>query len=317
MGLRIIGTGNALPKKEVTNEMLSKIIETSDEWIVERTGISKRRICTDESLTGLSYKAAIAALDAANLNASDIDYIICSTIAGDFITPSLACAVGEMLDVRCPSFDLNAACSGFIYSLDIADSLFTAGKAKRILIVCAEKMSSHVDWNNRSSCVLFGDGAGACVSESGNSLKYLYTDTLPNTKILNLSNGNGNNPFAKNTSEGFLDMDGKEVFKFAITAFERHMEKAMIALEIDANDIDFYLLHQANKRIIDFARARLNQPVEKFPTNIEKYGNISSASIPILIDELVRNGSIKKGDRLFLSAFGAGLTSGCCVLEWE
>jgi len=317
MSLRITGTGSCLPKKTVSNEELSKIVETSDKWIKERTGISKRQICVNETITDLAYEAAVQALESSGTKAEDLGYIICSTIGSDHITPSLACAVGERLNSACPAFDLNAACSGFIYSLDMADSLISTNKADKILIICAEKMSSYTDWTDRSTCVLFGDGAGACVCEKGESLKYLYTDTLCNTSILQVDAGNGNSPFSDTVPRGYLKMDGKEVFKFAVTAFERHIEKAMKAINLNVSDIDMYLLHQANKRIIDFARTRLNQPDNKFPTNVEKFGNISSASIPILLDELLRDNQINKGDRLFLSAFGAGLTSGCCVLEWQ
>ncbi len=317
MSLKITGTGSCLPKKTVSNEELSKIVETSDKWIKERTGISKRQICVDETITDLAYMAAVEALESSGTKAEELKYIICSTIGSDHITPSLACAVGERLNLSCPAFDLNAACSGFIYSLDMADSLISTNKADKILIICAEKMSSYTDWTDRSTCVLFGDGAGACICEKGESLKYLYTETLCNTSILHLDAGNGNSPFSDNVPRGYLKMDGKEVFKFAVTAFERHIEKAMNAINLNVSDIDIYLLHQANKRIIDFARTRLNQPDNKFPTNVEKFGNISSASIPILLDELVRNNLINKGNMLFLSAFGAGLTSGCCVLEWQ
>ncbi len=318
MSLKITGTGRGLPQRIVLNRDLEEFLDTSDKWIRERTGIEERRICVQESLTDLAYEASIKALEAAGKKACDIDYIICSTIGGDYITPSLACSLGQRLGVVCPAFDLNAACTGFIYALDLAQSLLNDKKASSVLVVGAERMSAFTDWTDRSTSVLFGDGAGACLCEPGSALKFLYTDSKGDVDILYSRTGSGNSPFAKDVSEkGYLHMTGQEVFKFAVKSFEKHVELATKALEIETDDIDLYLLHQANKRIIDFAGQRLGLDAKKFPINLTRYGNISSASIPLLMDELVRDGKIKKGDKIFCSAFGAGLTSGSCVLEWE
>jgi 3-oxoacyl-[acyl-carrier-protein] synthase-3 len=318
MSLKIIGTGRGIPKRSVTNDELSAMVDTNDEWIYSRTGIKSRFICTDESLTDLSVMAATAAIKKANINVNDIDLVICSTIGGDYATPSLACAVAERLEIVAPSFDVNAACAGFIYVLDIASMYVDTNKAKNILIVCAEMMSKHADWTDRSTCVLFGDGAGACVVTKGDALKYIKVTASPDLKLLNLKNGNGNSPFVTIPEvAGFLQMDGQEVFKFAVSSVEKGLSEALEKLNLVPEDIDYFVLHQANKRIIDAARTRLKQPEEKFPSNIERYGNMSSATILVLLDEMLDDGKIKKGDKIFMTAFGAGLTTGALVMFWE
>lgn len=318
MGLRIISTGRAMPERIVTNDELSTFLDTSNDWIVSKTGIKSRAVCSNESLTDLAEKAADHVLKKAQLTPSDIDMIICSTISGDNITPSLACGVAERLGTICPAFDINAACSGFIYALDIASAYLNSLRAKNILVISADMMSSLVDWNDRSICVLFGDGAGACVVTNGNSLKYMKLTAYGDTKTIRQRAGTGNSPFIVNKkNRSFIQWEGQEVFKFAVNSVEREVKLALEALNLGLNDIDYYILHQANKRIIDSVRKRLGQPEEKFPVNIDKYGNTSSATIPVLIDEMIEEGKIKKGDRLLLAAFGSGLATGVCVIEWE
>lgn len=318
MGLRIIGTGRGLPRHEVTNQMLAGLVDTSDEWITTRTGIRSRRVCTDETLTDLSAAAAKNALIKAGTDISDIDLILCSTIGGDYVTPALSCAVSERLGASCPAFDLNAACSGFLYALETADAFLSAGKAQKILIVCAEMMSRHADWTDRKTCVLFGDGAGACVVTNGGALRYIHLTASGNDKILHLVSGTGNSPFVAEKRElGHLHMDGQEVFKFAVGMAEKELSRALDALGLDADGVDHFLIHQANKRIIDAIRTRTGQPEHKFPVNIDRYGNMSSATIPVLLDECLEAGRIQAGDVLYLTAFGAGLTTGTCVMVWE
>lgn len=317
MSLKIVGTGRATPEKILANDDLALLVDTSDEWIFSRTGIKTRHICETETLTDLCEKAALKALEKSALTGDDIDLIICSTIGGDYITPSLACAVSQRLSLSCPAFDINAACSGFIYALDLAESYIASGKAERILIICAEMMSKHADWTDRSTCVLFGDGAGACVVTKGSAVDYIKLYTKGDAKVLNIQDGSGNSPFREKKERSFLSMQGQEVFKFAVSVFDSLTKEALEKLKLTPDEIDFFLLHQANKRIIDSARTKLNQPEEKFPVNIARYGNISSASIPILLDEMLEDRKIKKGDRLLLSAFGAGLTAGICVMTWE
>jgi len=318
MSLKIIGMGKGIPERKVSNHELAGFLDTDNEWIVSRTGIENRYICTTETLTGLSASASLQALKNAGLAASDIDLIICATICGDFRTPSLACSLSGQIGASCPAFDINAACTGFIYALDVASGYLETGKAKNILIVCAETMSTQIDWNDRSTCVLFGDGAAAVVVTHGDMLKYISLSATADTSILNLPSSTGNSPYINNKRDiGYLHMQGQEVFKFAVSIVGPQITKALDALSMSTEQIDWYIIHQANKRIIDSIRTRLRQPEEKFPVNIGKYGNISSVSIPLLLYEMLEDGRLKHGDTLFMSAFGAGLTTGCCVFVWE
>lgn len=318
MSLKIIGTGRGIPQKPVSNNDLAAIMDTTDEWITSRTGIKNRYISTDESMTDLCEKATNNALTKAKMTIDDIDMIICSTMCGDYITPSLACCVGERLNKSCPAFDINAACSGFVYALDMAQAYIETKKAKTILIICAEFMSHLVDWKDRATCVLFGDGAGACIVTEGNALKYINLTADGDTKSLAQKSGTGNSPFTLEPREqGSLVMEGQVIFKFAVSMIESQAKLAIETLGITFDSIDYYLLHQANKRILDSARTRLKQPEEKFPININNYGNTSSATVPILLDEMIEAGKIKKGDTLLMSAFGGGLTTGTCILVWE
>jgi 3-oxoacyl-[acyl-carrier-protein] synthase-3 len=318
MSLKIIGVGKGLPERRVTNDELAGFLDTSDEWITSRTGIKTRYVSTHETMTDLAAAAALQAVGSAGMSPEDIDLLICSTIGGDYRTPSLACCVSERIGAHCPAFDINAACAGFIYAIDVAAGFIAAGRAERVLIVCAEMMSHHVDWGDRNTCVLFGDGAAACLVASGNALRYIHLSTAPDTSMLHLPSGNGNSPFAASRKEaGFFHMQGQEVFKFAVNVVEAELKRALDALAMPPEQIDWFVLHQANKRIIDFVRAKLGQSEERFPTNIERYGNISSASIPLLLAEMLEGGRIMPGDALFMSAFGAGLTAGSCVFVWE
>ena len=222
------------------------------------------------------------------------------------------------METNCPAFDINAACSGFIYALDVASLYLSSEKMKNILIISAEMMTKHADWADRSTCVLFGDGAGACVVTKGGALRYTNLTANGDVKLLSLKSGTGNSPFVCEKKEpGYLHMEGPEVFKFAVSMIESQARLAFETLGLSPDDIDYFVLHQANKRIIESARTRLKQPQEKFPINISKYGNISSATIPILLDEMLEEGKIKKGDKILMSAFGAGLTTGTCIMIWE
>jgi len=318
MSLKIIGMGKGIPEKCITNDELAEFLDTDDEWIVTRTGIKTRYVSTFETLTDLSATASKQALKNADLTAIDIDLIICATIGGDYQTPSLACSISERIGTKCPAFDINAACTGFIYALDTASAYISSGKAKKILLVCAEMMSTHADWNNRNTCILFGDGAAACVVTAGDALKYISTYATPDTNILNKPLADGNSPYMiDKTEQGFLHMQGQEVFKFAVKVVGPELNKALESVNMTPEQIDYYLIHQANKRIIDSIRTKLRQPEEKFPMNIGKYGNLSSVSIPLLLGEMIDDGKVKTGSRLFMTAFGAGLTYGSCLMVWE
>jgi len=318
MSIKITGMGRGIPQKTVSNDDLAKFLDTDDEWITTRTGIKTRHVCTTESLTDLSVTASNQAIKNANIPLGSIDLIICATISGEYRTPSHACTVAKQLGVSCPAFDINAACTGFVYALDMAAAYIETKRAKHILIICAEMMSSQADWTDRNTCILFGDGAAACMVTKGNALKYMSLSAIPETTILNLPTDTGNSPFITNKKDkSYLYMQGQEVFKFAVNIVAKDVKEALESLNISPEQIDYYILHQANKRIIDSIRVKLKQPEEKFPININKYGNISSVSVPLLLSEMLEEGKIKKGDNLFISAFGAGLTAGSCILEWE
>ncbi|MCX7614222.1 MAG: ketoacyl-ACP synthase III [Clostridiales bacterium] len=318
MSFSIIGTGSSLPSFIVKNEDLSKIVDTNDEWITTRTGIKERRIIRDESLLDIAEKATRAALKDANTDASELDLIICSTLQGDTISPSLACLVLERLGVECPAFDINAACPGFVYALDVAAAYFESKKAKKVLVLSAEQLSKFTNWEDRKTCVLFGDGAGAVVLGEGDGLKMINLKAKGQRESLYIPAFSPDSPFVKTESSQnqFLDMKGQEIYKFAVYTVTEDVLFAAQKAGIEIDDIDYFLLHQANGRIIEAARNRLNQPASKFPMNLCNLGNTSSATIPILLDEMNQNNQLKDGDILLMSAFGAGLTSGVCILKW-
>ena len=320
MSFTILGTGSALPPVTVTNADLSTIVDTSDEWIASRTGMHERRVLGGTVLEELAADAAMQALARANLKAAQIDRIFCTTVQGDFVTPSLASAVAGRIGAQCAAIDLNGACAGFVDALELAAACFESGRAKRILIVSAEAISRLVDWNDRSTCVLFGDGAGAVVAGAEGSGEMLWSRlrTQPNCGVLFASGAQGNCPFGKQqkTHSPYLRMNGQEVYKFAVRTISEDVQAMLRENDLAAEAIDWYLLHQPNLRILEAARMRLRQPEEKFPTILARTGNISSACLPVLLDEMAREGRLKEGQLLFLSAFGAGLVSASCLLRW-
>lgn len=314
--MRILGVGSALPEKVVTNEDLTKFLDTSDEWIRTRTGIQSRRVISSESLLSLGALAGQRALESAGVDASEIDYLICTTVQGDMVTPGLGCLLTGALGVSSGSVDLNGACAGFVYALDMADAYIASGKAKKILIVSAEANSRLCDWSDRSTAVLFGDGAGATVVGEGDGYIAGLLTNQANAEVLVFWPEPGNSPFAGEHPFTPLHMDGQAVYKFAVSAVGQDINALLARAAMTPDDVDLFVLHQANQRILDAAQQRLKQPPEKFPHNIERTGNTSSASIPILLDELMQAGQLKPGMTLALSAFGAGLTTGACLLRW-
>ena len=317
MSFSIKGTGSSYPKKVVTNDDLASVVDTSDEWIRTRTGISERRICTYETLSDLVFQAGKAALEDAGLKADQIDLIICSTIRADTITPSMACILQERLGAICPAFDINAACSGFIYAMDVALGYFARGKAKNILIVSAEAMSKLVDWTDRATCVLFGDGAGAVLLSEGKDLLSIKT-TAVGSDLLMIPNVEGNSPFSEQVETApYLAMKGQEVFKFAVNAICNDLKDVIQEAGLQESDIDHVFLHQANQRITNTAKKCLEIKANKYHENIDRFGNTSSATIPVMLDEINKAGMLKDGDLLAMSAFGGGLTTGACVIRWN
>ncbi len=317
--MKIIGTGSALPALSISNNMLSQFLDTDDSWIRTRTGIKTRRILSTESLIDLAEKAAKSALINAEVVSSDIDFIICSNVANNYVTPALSCIVQGLIQASCPCIDLNGACSGFIYALDMAESYIETGKAKKILIVCAEEPTKFCNWKERDTSILFGDGAGAVVvSSEDHCFRSIHLSTISKTDVLYYQRKMEQTPYENNgEAESPLVMHGKDVFKLAVLASTNDIKIVMDKAHVKASEVDYYLLHQANIRIIDSIRQNLNESKCKFPSNIDKYGNTSSASIPILLDELNKNKKLKDGDVLVLSAFGAGFTTGACLLSWS
>lgn len=315
--MKISGTGSALPKKVVTNDMLAQFLDTSDEWIKTRTGVSSRFVISDEKLEDLAAVAAIKALEDAGIKAEELDFIICSNVVNEYITPQLSCIVQGAVGAHCPCIDINCACAGFIHAIEIAESFYQAGKVRNVLIVCAEEPTRMTDWADRRTCVLFGDGAGAAVLTPGDNIRSVKlsaasaTDKLWQYRTLQMT------PYiAKEEKDVPLQMKGQEVFKFAVTAASKDITRALKESGMEPSQIDHYLLHQANIRIINAIQHYLEQPAEKFPTNIGNHGNSSSACCPILLDECNRAGRFKKGDMIAISAFGAGFVSGAVIIEW-
>lgn len=319
--MRIIGTGSALPKLAVSNDDLAKIMDTSDEWISSRTGIRKRHIATEETTTSLSVDAAMKALEASDTKPEEIDMIIAATVSSDKIIPTLSCEVQAAIGAtNAVAFDIGAACSGFLFALATANAYMKTAGYKKILVIGAEVLSKLMDWNDRSTCVLFGDGAGACVvsNEEDELFAMVQGSDGKSGDALTCMNRPVVNPYTDN-AVGEMDhvhMNGQAVYKFAVKTVPKAIKEALCKVGLEADDIDHYVLHQANIRIIESVAKRLSQPMSKFPINLTECGNVSAASVPILLDKVVRDGTIKRGDKVVLSGFGAGLTWGACVLRF-
>jgi 3-oxoacyl-[acyl-carrier-protein] synthase-3 len=315
--MKIIGTGSSLPKKIVTNDMLSQFLDTSDEWITTRTGVKRRHVISDERLEELAIDAAKKALSDSGLSASEIDFIICSNVVNEYVTPQLSCIIQGSIGAACPCMDINCACAGFIHALEVAESFHKAGRVSNVLIVCAEEPTRMTDWSDRRTCVLFGDGAAAAVLGTGDNIMSIKlsaasaTDKLWQYRILHPT------PYiTKEESDVPLQMKGQDVFKFAVKAAAKDITRTLKESGISPDQVDHYLLHQANVRIIEAIQDYLEQPADKFPTNIQDHGNSSSASCPILLDECRRTGRFKEGDLVAMSAFGAGFVSGAVLFKW-
>jgi len=320
----ISGTGSYVPDNVMTNEDLAKLVDTSDEWIESRTGIKERRIVTKELTSDLAYEAGKRAMISANLQAKEIDLIICATITPDSFMPSVACIVQDKLGaVNAVAFDLTAACSGFVYGIVTASQYIQTGMYQNVLVIGAETISKILDWEDRSTCVLFGDGAGAVVLTVSEKKKGIMVANL-------LSDGSKqsqlvcpavplSNPYNKSV-ESFrpkITMQGQEVFKFAIRSITEHIKTLLQKADLNIEDIKYIIPHQANQRIIEHAANLCKIPKEKFYTNLMNYGNTSAASIGIALDELAKGNKLEHGDKLILVAFGGGMTSGAVLLEWD
>ena len=320
MPARIIGTGSALPALLVSNRELEKIVDTTDERIRSRTGIESRHIAVEETTASMAIEAAKKALQDAKVSPEEIDLIIVGTISPDHIFPSTACEIQSALGaVNATAFDISAACAGFLFGLGIVDAYMKAGTVRTALVVGAETLSKMMDWNDRSTCVLFGDGAGAAVVRSDESGIMSMVQGLDGARgnALTCEGRRVNNPYKKNdTSLDYTKMNGQEVYKFAVKTVPKSIEEALLKANVKADDVKYFLLHQANLRIIEAVAKRLGQSIEKFPTNLQECGNISAGSVPVLLDHVNREGMLQKGDTIVLAGFGAGLTWGATVLIW-
>ncbi|MGI6169105.1 MAG: beta-ketoacyl-ACP synthase III [Christensenellales bacterium] len=313
MSFIITGTGSFLPEPLLTNADLEKMVETSDDWIRSRTGIETRHIAHEMSVVDLSVQAARKALSQSGRSPEDIRCIICATISTETLVPSLASCVQREIGAFCPSFDINAACSGFLYALRVAMGFVQDGP---VLVIGAEKLSRLTDWDDRSTCILFGDAAGAAVLEAGDGLEHIFVNGYPDVE--NLLGCEGVNAGLEDGAlrKAVITMKGQEVYKFATQIVPSMIREACEAVGIEMEEIDWFLPHQANKRIIDSASHRIKVPLEKFYINIQNVGNTSAASIPVALDEMNRAGLLKRGDRLAIMGFGGGLTAGCALMKW-
>lgn len=321
MSIKIIGTGSALPERIVTNEDLAEMVETSDQWIRERTGIGSRHISTGETVAELSAAACEKALADAGRSAEEVDLLLVATCSPESGVPCVACQVQGIIGAaNAVAFDLNAACSGFLFALHTAWAYLEAGICRNALIVGAEVLSKLVDWTDRGTCILFGDGAGAVLAERGEKgkvFKFVQHSDGSRGGALTCDTRQLKNPYVEMPLQSpWIQMDGREIFAFAVRRVPECIEDALSQAGITADDVDMFVLHQANYRIIESIAKRLKQDIKKFPVNLDRVGNMSSATIPVLLDELKRDGRLKDGMNVVMSGFGAGLTWGACVMKY-
>jgi 3-oxoacyl-[acyl-carrier-protein] synthase-3 len=322
---KIIATGSYVPKRVLTNFDLEKMVDTSDEWIRERSGIRERRIADEkEAASDLACEAAKAAFKRADIKPKDIELIIVATVTGDMPIPATACHLQHKLGIKkAAAFDVNAACSGFLYGLSIADSFIKSGAYKKILIVGAEVLSRVTDWEDRTTCVLFGDGAGAVILKATDEDRGIVSTHIRSNgalwELLNMPGGGSRNPASKESLKKkmhYLRMKGNETFKIAVRTLENLVARTLEENKLKPSQLSLLIPHQANLRIIQATAERLNIPMEKVFVNIDKYGNTSAASIPIALDEAVRQGRVRDGDYVLLEVFGGGLTWASVLIKW-
>lgn len=321
MYARIAGTGSFLPERVMTNQDLEALVDTSDQWIRDRTGISERRVVADGQTTcDLAEQAALNALDAAGLKPTDIDLLIVGTTTPDLVFPSTACLLQHRLGMaECGAFDVNAACSGFLYALSVADQYIRAGTMKKVLVVGAETLTRMLDWTDRGTCVLFGDGAGAAI---------LVADENPGILSTHIHANGGYGDLLKTdvgVSTGFkaekgggvrVTMRGNEVFKVAVNTLGRIVDETLAANQLEKSDLDWLIPHQANLRIIKATAKKLNMSMDQVIVTVDKHGNTSAASVPMALDVAIRSGRVKRGEKLLLEAFGGGFTWGAALIVY-
>jgi 3-oxoacyl-[acyl-carrier-protein] synthase-3 len=316
---RIAGTGSYLPERVVTNQELEATVDTTDEWIRTRTGIEQRHIAADDETTSdLAYHASLAAMDAAGVVPHEIDMIVVGTCTPDLVFPNVACLLQERLGIGGgPAFSVEAACSGFMYAFSVADQFIRTGTIRRALVVGAETMSRIVDWTDRETCVLFGDGAGAVVIEASEEPGTIYSNLGADGKYKNMLYAEmGISKKSTVPAAAFIRMNGNDVFKMAVRTLERMVDQVIEENDIKQGDIDWFVPHQANLRIINATAKRLKIPMERVVLTVAQHGNTSAASVPMALDTAVQDGRIKRGDLLLLEAFGGGFTWGASLIRY-
>jgi len=321
MYAKIAGTGGYLPKKVLTNTDLEKIVETTDEWIRERTGILKRHIASgSETTSTLAYEASLRAMDMAGVKPNDIDLIILATTTPDKVFPSTACLLQKQLNIHgCPAFDIQAVCTGFVYALDIANRYFATNASKCALIVGSETLSRILDWEDRGTCVLFGDGAGAIILQASEEPGILSTHIHADGQYENLlcvPEGISSGYEKVQSKEAYIHMKGNEVFKMAVNTLGAIVDETLKANNLQKSDVDWLIPHQANHRIIAALSRKLQLPMEQVVITVQEHGNTSAASVPLALDTAVRDGRVNSGDVLMLEAFGGGFTWGSALIKY-
>ncbi|RGX27850.1 beta-ketoacyl-ACP synthase III [Enterocloster asparagiformis] len=320
MTTRIVGTGAYVPEQIATNDDLARIVETNDEWIRSRTGIGERRIATTETNSYMAAQAAKQALDQAGIAPEDVDLILLATSSPDYCFPNGACEIQEQIGaVNAAGYDISAACTGFVFALNTAHAFIQAGIYRTALVIGSDVLSKLLDWTDRGTCVLFGDGAGAVVVQAADrgviGVK-MHSDGTKGGVLTCGARTNGNFLLGKKPELGYMTMDGQEVFKFAVKKVPEIIKELLEENRTSLEEIRYFVLHQANYRIIESVAKRLKADISKFPANMEHYGNTSGGSIPLLLDEMNRKGMLAPGDKIVLSGFGAGLTWGATLVEW-
>ena len=316
----ICGTGSYIPVHTMDNNDIAQLVETNDEWIRERTGVVKRHIIQEETTVSMAADAARKALENGNVSAEEVDLILVSTISSNVILPCAACEVQKAIGaVNATCFDLSAACTGFVFAYNTAVAYLASGMYRTVLIIGSESLSNLTNWKDRGTCILFGDGAGAAVVKVAEGKLYravTHSDGFKGEALTCTSRHNRNWEEIP-LEETYMQMDGQAVFKFAVKRVPEAVKEVLEKNNMIAEEIDYFILHQANKRIVEAVAKRLDVSIDKFPMNLQEYGNTSSASIPILLDEMSRDGRLKKGQKIILAGFGAGLSWGATILEWN
>ena len=317
---RIYGTGAYAPMKILHNNDIAKMVETSDEWIQERTGVVRRHIIEADTTVTMAAKAALRALTDGNIKPEEVDLIIVSTFSSNVLLPCAACEVQKEIGaINAACFDLNAACTGFLFAYNTAQMYIASGMCKTVLVIGSESLSTLVDWSDRGTCILFGDGAGATVLKAEEGMLFpiiMHSDGTKGEALTCESRHQKDWQPGKKEDKTFMRMDGQAVFKFAVKQVPACITELLELNNLTTKDIDYFVLHQANKRIVESVAKRLHTEIEKFPMNLAEYGNTSSASIPILLSEMKEKGILKRGQKIVMAGFGAGLSWGASLLEW-